>query len=77
MFAATAADLFGTKHIGLNYGLVMIGFGASALIFPIISNKLAATGVFTYSFIVAAITCAITIVLAAFLKIPKKVKKQK
>ncbi|HNX15062.1 MAG TPA: OFA family MFS transporter [Oscillospiraceae bacterium] len=75
VFAATAADLFGTKHIGLNYGLVMIGFGASALIFPIISSKLAATGVFTYSFIVAAVTCAITLVLAAFLKIPKKAKK--
>ncbi len=75
VFAATAADLFGTKHIGLNYGLVMIGFGASALIFPIISTKLAATGVFTYSFIVAAVTCVITLVLAAFLKIPKKAKK--
>lgn len=77
VFAATAADLFGTKHMGLNYGLVMVGFGASALIFPIISNKLAATGVFTYSFIVAAVTCAITIVLAAFLKIPTKAKKVK
>jgi len=76
VFAATAADLFGTKHIGFNYGLVMIGFGASALIFPLISKELAATGVYTYSFIVAAFTCAVTVALAAFLKIPKKAKKK-
>ncbi len=75
VFAATAADLFGTKHIGLNYGCVMIGFGVSALVFPLISNALAATGVYTYSFIVAAAACVITLILAALLKIPNKAKK--
>lgn len=75
VFAATTADLFGTKHMGLNYGCVMIGFGVSALIFPILSNALAAAGVYTYSFIVAAATCVITLILTAFLKIPQKEKK--
>ena len=74
VYAATAADLFGTKHMGLNYGCVMTGFGLSALIFPIVSNALASTGVYTYSFIVAAVGCVITLVLVILLKIPKKVK---
>lgn len=75
VFAATAADLFGTKNMGLNYGCVMVAFGVSALVFPIISSKLAATGVYTYSFIIAAASCVITLVLTLLLKIPKKAKK--
>ena len=74
VYAATAADLFGTKYIGLNYGCVMIGFGVSALAFPLLSNALATTGVYTYSFIVAAGACVIALILVAFLKIPKKAK---
>ncbi len=75
VFAATAADLFGTKHMGLNYGCVMVGFGVSALVFPLVSNALAARGAYAYSFVVAAATCALTLVLTAFLKIPRKAKK--
>lgn len=77
VYAATAADLFGTKHMGLNYGCVMVGFGVSALIFPIISNLLSSIGVYTYSFLVAAAGCAITLILIAFLKITEKVKPNK
>lgn len=76
VYAATAADLFGTKHIGLNYGCVMAGFGVSALVFPLVSNVLAKTGVYTYSFIVAAASCVITLLLTLFLKIPHKAKKK-
>lgn len=74
VYAATTADLFGTKHMGLNYGCVMIGFGASALIFPIISSNLASRGFYTYSFAVSSVACIITLILVAFLKIPKKSK---
>lgn len=76
VYAATTADVFGTKHMGLNYGLVMIGFGASALIFPLVSNALAATGVYTYSFMVAAAACVMTLALVAFLKVPGRQKKK-
>lgn len=74
VYAATAADLFGTKHIGLNYGCVMIGFGVSALFFPLLSNRLAATGAYTYSFIVAAGACVVSLIITMLLKIPKKIK---
>lgn len=72
VFAATTADLFGTKNIGLNFGCVMVAFGISALVFPIISNNLHSE---TFSFIIAAVSCVITLVLALLLKIPKKAKK--
>jgi len=68
VYAATTADLFGTKHMGLNYGCVMIAFGSSALIFQLLSTVLSNT----YSFIVAAAGCVITITMVAALKIPKK-----
>jgi OFA family oxalate/formate antiporter-like MFS transporter len=74
VYAATAADLFGTKHIGLNYGCVMVGFGVSALVFPVISNAFAAGGVESYSFIVAAAACLISLILTGLLKIPQKSK---
>lgn len=74
VYAATAADLFGTKHMGLNYGCVMAGFGVSALVFPLVSNALASGGLYAFSFVVAAGACAVTLALTAFLKVPKKVR---
>ena len=72
VYAAMTADSFGTKHGGMNFGLVMLGFGVSALVFPIISNKLTASGSYTSSFILAATTCAIAIVLVSQMKNPNK-----
>ena len=68
VYAATTADLFGTKHMGLNYGCVMIAFGSSALIFQLLSTVLSNT----YSSLVSAAGCVITITMVAALKIPKK-----
>lgn len=70
VYPTITADNFGTKHMGLNYGLVMIGFGASALIFPIISNALVKSGVYTASFLVAAATCVIALILVLLQKKP-------
>lgn len=70
VYPAITADNFGTKHMGLNYGCVMIGFGFSALVFPIISNMLVKSGVYTASFIVAAATCVIAFVLVLLQKKP-------
>jgi len=70
VYAAMTAESFGTKHGGMNFGLVMIGFGASALAFPIISNKLIAGGNYTSSFVLAAATCAIAVILVLLMKNP-------
>jgi len=70
VYPAITADNFGTKYMGLNYGCVMIGFGTSALIFPVISNMLVKSGVYTASFLLAAATCLIALVLVLMQKNP-------
>ncbi|MDL2237079.1 OFA family MFS transporter [Christensenellaceae bacterium OttesenSCG-928-K19] len=58
-YPAISADYFGTKHAGVNYGLVMIGFAASALIFPTITSAVNTGGGVTsiLTFIIPAIAC--------------------
>jgi OFA family oxalate/formate antiporter-like MFS transporter len=65
VYAAMTAESFGSKHSGMNFGLVMLGFGASALVFPLISKDL------TVSFILAASTCAVAMLLVALMRNPK------
>ena len=72
VYAAMTAESFGTRYGGMNFGLVMIGFGASALAFPIISNKLTVGGSYTSSFVLAAATCAVAIILVLLMKNPAK-----
>jgi len=72
LYAAMTAESFGTKYGGVNFGLVMMGFGASALAFPIISNKLTVGGSYTSSFVLAAATCAVAIILVLLMKNPAK-----
>jgi len=40
MYPALTSENFGIKNIGSNYGAVMVGFMLSALLFPIIVNKI-------------------------------------
>lgn len=68
-YAAITADYFGTKNMGANYGLVTLGFGASALMFPFLSNVISEQGDMTNAFILSAVTCAIAFILVLMLKI--------
>jgi Arabinose efflux permease len=72
VYAAMTAESFGTKYGGMNFGLVMIGFGLSALAFPIISNKLTVGGSYTSSFVLAAVTCVVAIILILLMNDPTK-----
>ena len=70
VYSTMTAESFGTKYGGMNFGLVMIGFGSSALISQNISKALTADGNYTSSFILAAVTCVIGIVLILMMKNP-------
>jgi OFA family oxalate/formate antiporter-like MFS transporter len=72
LYSAMTAESFGTRYGGMNFGLVMLGFGVSALVFPIISKRLTAGGSYTSSFIIAAATCAIAVLLVTQMKNPNK-----
>jgi OFA family oxalate/formate antiporter-like MFS transporter len=67
-YAAVTADHFGSKNMGTNYGIVTLGFGASALIFPFLSNAISVPGDFTNAFVLAAATCAVAFVLVIMLR---------
>ena len=70
VYATMTAESFGTKYGGMNFGLVTLGFGLSALIFPLISNKLTMAGSYTASFLLAAATCVVAIILVLLMKNP-------
>ena len=63
VYSTKTVESFGTKYGGMNFGLVMIGFGISALVFQYVSKELTAGGSYTSSFVLAAITCVIAIIL--------------
>ncbi len=73
---ATSTDLFGAKYGGANYGVIMLSLGVSSLFFNAVSNAMyEATGEYTLTFIMGAVTAVITIVL--MLIIDRTLKKQK
>ena len=55
VFATTAADFFGTKHMGLNYGLLFTAYGVAGLIGPYIAGRVFdASGDYRNAFFIAA-----------------------
>ncbi len=68
VYAAVTADHFGTKNMGTNYGIVIMGFGASALLFPYVTSMISSTGDMTNAFILAAVTCILALVLVLMLR---------
>ncbi len=73
---ATSTDFFGAKNSGANYGVIMLALGLSSIFFNAISNAMyAATGAYTLTFIMAALSAVATIVI--FIIINGCIKKQK
>jgi OFA family oxalate/formate antiporter-like MFS transporter len=68
IYATVTSDHFGTKNMGSNYGFVMIGFGASALIFPLLSTNITSDGDYTLSFVICAVTCIASLICILLLR---------
>ena len=69
VFPPMTTDLCGSKYAGTNYGIAMLGLGFSAVCFTAISNALyEASGTYTYSFIIAAVSAVIPIGLMVLYK---------
>lgn len=70
-FPALSTDYFGTKNAGINYGIVMIGFGAASLLCPVLVRAVKGTELGTaMSFAIAGGACIIGILLLSRLKKP-------
>lgn len=68
VYATITADHFGTQNMGVNYGIVCLALGASSLTFTCINNVLSGSGDYTMSFLIAAATCVVSVVLVFFLR---------
>ncbi|MDR2698585.1 MAG: OFA family MFS transporter [Candidatus Methanoplasma sp.] len=68
IYATVTSDNFGTKNMGSNYGLVMLGFGASALVAQVLSKTLVSDGDYTMVFVACAITCIASLVCILMLR---------
>ncbi len=71
---AFVTDYFGTKHIGMNYGLVKIGYGFSALLFPFLSTLWSVEGVPSAAFfLLPAGTSMLGFLILKFFSFTKKI----
>ncbi len=73
LFPTATADLFGSKNLGENYGIVFTGYGIAGFIGAIGVNLLVtAFGSYLLLFIVMGIMSIIAVLLAFIIKPPKK-----
>ncbi|MBF0420190.1 MAG: MFS transporter [Magnetococcales bacterium] len=57
LFPALTADEFGKNTVGKNYPLVFLAFGVGGLLFPILGGILGDMGLFSFAFILGALSC--------------------
>jgi OFA family oxalate/formate antiporter-like MFS transporter len=73
VFASTSADFFGTKHLGLNYGLLFTAYGVAGLIGPIIAGRVFdAFDDYRYAFFVASGLALVALVSLSLVKPPRR-----
>jgi len=69
---AFTADFFGSKNLGINYGLIFLGWGLGFLM-PLVAGYIKdSTGSYSLSFYISAVVLIIAVILCRFLKKPTK-----
>ncbi|GEJ56474.1 L-lactate MFS transporter [Anaeromyxobacter diazotrophicus] len=67
LFPSTAADKWGTKNLGMNYGILFTAWGVGGVVGPMLAGKIAdATGSYAAAYNVAGALVAFAFLLAAF-----------
>jgi MFS family permease len=67
IFPAATADRWGTKNMGLNYGLVFTGWGVGGVIGPLLAGQIVdSTGSYAGAYNVAGLLVMLAFVLAMF-----------
>lgn len=60
VFASTTADLYGTRNLGLNYGVLFTAWGVAGILGPIIGGRVFdAFGAYRYAFYAASVLAVI------------------
>jgi MFS family permease len=77
IFPAATADNWGTKNMGLNYGLLFTGWGVGGVLGPLLAGKIAdATGSYVGAYNIAGLLVMAAFVLAMFSYIEVSVSPQ-
>ncbi|MBU1159187.1 MAG: OFA family MFS transporter [Candidatus Thermoplasmatota archaeon] len=73
LFPSATADYFGTKNLGVNYGLVFTGYGAAGVLGSLIPSLLAGSDDgFTWVFVAVGIASLVTFAMAMVIRPPQK-----
>ncbi len=74
VFASTTADFYGTKNLGMNYGVLFTAWGAAGILGPAIAARAyVMSGSYRYAFFTAAGLALIALVSLSIAKAPSKV----
>ncbi len=67
IFPATTADQWGTKNMGINYGILFTGWGVGGVLGPLLAGKIAdTTGSYVGAYNIAGLLVMFAFVLAMF-----------
>jgi predicted MFS family arabinose efflux permease len=73
LFPSTTADHWGTKNLGLNYGIMFTAWGVGGVFGPILAGRVAdATGSYSTAYLISAGLLIFAAVLTFFTKAPEK-----
>jgi Nitrate/nitrite transporter len=73
LFPSATYDYFGTKHAGVNYGLVFTAWGVGGVFGPLMAGTIVdATKSYSLAFNISFLLCLCAVVLTFFLKKPQK-----
>jgi OFA family oxalate/formate antiporter-like MFS transporter len=74
VFASTTADFYGTKHLGLNYGVLFTAWGAAGIIGPAIAARVFdRVGDYRYAFFAASGLAVVAFASLMLVKAPARV----
>ncbi|MHB9093084.1 MAG: L-lactate MFS transporter [Eubacteriales bacterium] len=78
LFPSTTADYFGTKNLGVNYGLVFTAWGVGGVFGSMVAGKIVdATGSYSMAFTVAAVLCVAASAVTFITKAPRSLTVEK
>jgi OFA family oxalate/formate antiporter-like MFS transporter len=79
IFPSITADLFGTKNLSMNYGILFTSYGVAAFIGPRLAARVKEinNGDYSVAFITAAILCTLAVALTYFARRQSLIRAQK
>ncbi len=73
VFASTCADFYGTRHMGVNYGLLFSAWGVAGIVGPVIAGRVFdATGNYEQAFYIAAGLAVVALISLALARQPSR-----